>query len=110
MKDFMQYKGYYSAVHFDDEELLFYGKIDFIRALITYEATNACELKKAFEETVDDYLETCSHENITPEMSFKGSFNVRLGHELHRRVALAAEKEHISLNQFITTTLAHALQ
>lgn len=50
MKDFMQYKDYYGSVHFDDEELVFHGKIEFIRALVNYEATNARGLRRAFEE------------------------------------------------------------
>jgi predicted HicB family RNase H-like nuclease len=93
MKDFIQYKDYYGSVHFDDEELIFNGKIEFIRALVNYEATNARGLRRAFEEAVDDYLEMCTEQNIKPEIPFKGSLNVRLGSDLHRRVALAATKK-----------------
>ena len=50
MKDLMQYKGYYGSVHFDEEELVFHGKIEFIRALVSYEATTARGLRKAFVE------------------------------------------------------------
>lgn len=74
MKDFMTYKGYYGSSHFDDDDLIFHGKIEFIRALVTYEATNAKELRKAFEEAVDDYLDTCHKQKIEPEKSsFKGN-------------------------------------
>ena len=59
MKDFMNYNGYYGSVHFDEQDLIFHGKIEFIRALVNFEATNAVGLKKAFHEAVDDYLETC---------------------------------------------------
>jgi predicted HicB family RNase H-like nuclease len=59
MKNFMHYKNYYGSVHFDEDNLIFYGKIEFIRALVTYEATTAKDLKKAFHATVDDYLTTC---------------------------------------------------
>lgn len=52
----MQYKGYYGSVHFDSEDLIFNGKVEFIRALVSYEATNAKGLKKAFEEAIEDYL------------------------------------------------------
>ena len=105
MKDMMQYKDYYGSVHFDDEDLVFHGKIQFIRALVSYEATNAVGLKKAFHEAVDDYLETCQKQKIKPEMPFKGSLNVRLGSELHRRVAIAAELEHVSINKYIVEKL-----
>lgn len=108
MKDMMYYKDYYGSVHFDDEELLFYGKIEFIRASVSYEATHAKALKRAFEEAVDDYLELCHTQGIEPESPFKGSLNVRLGPELHRRIAIIAERQQISLNKFITDTLKKA--
>lgn len=110
MKDFMQYKDYYGSVHFDDEDLIFYGKIEFIRALVSYEATDAKGLKKVFEEAVDDYLETCRNQKIEPEKPFKGSLNVRLGPELHRRIAIAAEQHHLSINKFIVETLDQAIK
>jgi hypothetical protein len=37
----MLYKNYYGSVHFDYENLIFHGKIEFIRALVSYEATDA---------------------------------------------------------------------
>ncbi|MBS0358783.1 MAG: type II toxin-antitoxin system HicB family antitoxin [Proteobacteria bacterium] len=106
MKDMMQYKGYYGSVHFDDEEPIFHGKIEFIRALVSYEATNATSLIKAFQEAVDDYLETCRSQQITPEVPFKGSLNVRLGSELHRKIVIAATNQHSTINKFITDTLS----
>lgn len=105
MKDFMHYKDYYGSVHFEEDDLVFYGKIEFIRALVTYEATDAKGLKKAFEEAVDDYLDTCRKQKIKPEIPFKGSLNVRLGPELHRRIAIAAQQHHLSINKFISEKL-----
>lgn len=110
MKDLMQYKSYYGSVHFDDEDLIFYGKVEFIRALVSYEATNAKGLKKAFEEAIDDYLATCRSQKMEPEIPFKGSLNIRLGPELHRRVAIAAEQHHLSINKFIADTLNRSVE
>lgn len=105
MKDLMHYKGYYGSVHFDEEELVFHGKIEFIRALVSYEATNAKGLKKAFNEAVDDYLETCKSEGIKAEKPFKGSLNVRLGEDLHRRLAIVASQHQTTINNFIKQSL-----
>lgn len=110
MKDMMSYKNYYGSVHFDDDALIFYGKVEFIRALVTYEATNAKGLRKAFEESIDDYLETCKSQHKDPELPFKGSLNVRLGPELHKRVATAASEQHVSINKFIADTLEQAVK
>jgi len=110
MKDLMKHKNYYGSVHFDSEELVFYGKIEFIRALVTYEATDAKGLRQSFDDAVDDYLEMCKAKNIKPEMSFKGSLNVRLGPSLHKRIAIAAEERHLSINKFIADSLNFVLE
>lgn len=106
----MQYNNYYGSVHFDDDDLIFHGKIEFIRALVTYEATTAKGLKKAFIDAVDDYLATCRDNDIEPEIPFKGSLNVRLGPELHRQIAIAAMQHHLSINKFIVETLAQVVK
>jgi len=108
MKDMMTYKGYCGSVHYDDDERIFFGKIEFIRALASYEATNAKQLRKAFEEAVNDYLELCTAQGMEPEQPFKGTFNVRVGPDLHRRVAIAAKRLNTSLNKFIADTLDKA--
>ena len=109
MKDLIHYKNYYGSVHFDEDELVFNGKIQFIRALISYEATDAKGLKKAFAEAVDDYLDMCEKQGIKPETPLKGSLNVRLGEALHRRIAIEAARHHVSINKFITEALDRAV-
>ena len=105
MKDMMQYKGYYGSVHYSDEDRVFYGKVEFIRALISYEGTDVQSLRQAFEEAIDDFLETCKEKGIEVERPFKGSFNVRVGADLHRRIALAAERKGLTLNRYIADIL-----
>jgi predicted HicB family RNase H-like nuclease len=105
MNDMLKYKGYYGSVHYDADEPIFYGKLEFIKALVSYEAKDAVGIKKAFEEAVDDYLELCKQEKIEPESPFKGSLNVRLGHELHEKVAILALKEKMSINKYICNVL-----
>jgi len=55
----MKYKGYTAAVEFDDEAELFFGEIAGIDAVVTFQANNAVELKQAFCDSVDDYMEWC---------------------------------------------------
>ncbi|MEI6436548.1 MAG: toxin-antitoxin system HicB family antitoxin, partial [Bacteroidota bacterium] len=43
---------------------------------MTFESDNAPGLKKAFEESVDDYLAFCKEKGVKPDKTFKGSFNV----------------------------------
>jgi len=60
---------------------------------------------KDFHEGVDDYLAMCEGKNIPPEQPFKGSFNVRVGRDLHRQIALEAARRGVSLNNLVVAAL-----
>lgn len=105
----MEYKGYYGSVHYSDEDRIFYGKIEFVRALVSYEGTDVKSLRKAFEEAVDDYILTCKQQGKEPEKVFKGSFNVRIGSQLHREIALNALEKGITLNKYIVDVIEKEL-
>jgi predicted HicB family RNase H-like nuclease len=105
----MSYKGYLGSVEFDESERIFYGRLVFIRALVSYEAKDAEGLIQAFHEAVDDYLAHCAEQGAAPERPLKGSFNVRTGPELHRRAVMAASRAGMSLNAFITRALEAAV-
>lgn len=105
MSDVMTYKGYIGTVRYSAEDEVFHGKIEAINDLIAYEGTSVKELKKAFHEAVDDYLETCREMGREPQKAFKGSFNVRIPSDLHRKAAKKATMMGISLNQFVQKAL-----
>ena len=73
MKDLMKYKDYFGSVHYDDDDRVFHGKVEFIRALVSYEGTDVASLRKAFEEAVEDYLELCRRQKREPEKTMKRS-------------------------------------
>ena len=103
--DLIFYKNYYGSVHFDPQEELFFGKIEFIRDLVNYEASEAKSLIKAFHEAVDSYLEDCNNLEKTPDKPFKGSFNVRVDPELHKEVSLYALQYGDTLNGVVRKAL-----
>ena len=105
MKDMMTYKDYTGSVHYSDEDRVFFGKVEYIRSLISYEGTDVDSLRQDFEEAVDDYLELCEEKKREPERPFKGSFNVRTGSDLHRRAALVAKDKGIHLNKLVVEAL-----
>ena len=109
MKDMLSYKGYFGSIHYNQKDRIFYGKIEFIRALISYEGMDGGTLEAAFEEAVEDYLATCAEQGTTPEKPFKGSFNVRIAPELHERVAIAASQHGMSLNRYVAEALSQAV-
>ncbi len=105
MRDAMTYKGYIGTVRYSAEDEVFHGRIEAINDLIAYEGTSVKEIKKAFHEAVDDYLETCKEMNREPQKPFKGSFNVRIPSDLHRKAASKAAMMGLSLNQFVQKAL-----
>jgi predicted HicB family RNase H-like nuclease len=105
MKNMMEYKGYLGSVSYSDEDSTFYGKVEFIRSLISFEGDEVESLRQSFHEAVDDYLESCKKKGIKPEKPFKGTFNVRTGSSLHRRAVLKAEEQGLNLNTFVATAL-----
>ncbi len=110
MKDTLSFKDYIGSVHFNGEDEIFYGKIEGIEDLITFEGKTVTELKTAFEEAVEDYLALCKENNKRIEKTYKGSFNVRISPELHRKVKRTALKKGMSLNQFIQKAVEDELQ
>lgn len=110
MNDILEYKGYYANIHFSAEDDVFYGKLIGINDLIMFEGASVKELKEAFKEAVDDYVETCKEVGKAPDKTYKGVFNVRIPSETHRQAALIASLKNVTLNEFvkyaIDTTIA----
>jgi len=109
MNDILQYKDYYASVHFSSEDEVFFGKILGINDLVNFEGASVKDLKKAFHEAVDDYLETCEQVDKEPNKTYKGTFNVRIPTHLHKEAAVFAAVNNISLNDFIKTAINYAL-
>ena len=109
MNNTIEYKGYIGSVEFSKEDGIFFGKVMGIRSLISYEGENATELITDFHNTIDDYLEMCKSENKIPEVAYKGSFNVRISPELHRKLVVYATAHQISLNSYIEETLRNSV-
>jgi predicted HicB family RNase H-like nuclease len=98
---FLKYKGYLGSIEVDLDECFVFGKLVFIKDVVSYRAKQVNGLKAAFEAAVDDYLATCAELGDKPDIPCKGTFNVRLGSVLHQRVAIAATREDVSLNEWV---------
>jgi len=98
MKNVINYKGYYGSVEFSDEDNVFFGRIIGINDRILYEGDSVKSLRNDFENSVDEYLETCSQLGKEPEKAYKGTFNVRIAPTLHRQLAIFSASNGITLN------------
>lgn len=101
MDNTIKYRDYMGSVEYSAEDECFYGKVLGINDLVTFEGTSVEELKAAFQEAVDDYLEFCSAQQKEPEKPYRGTFNVRVNPSLHRQAAQFAASHGITLNKFV---------
>ncbi len=105
MKDVMKYKGFIGSVHYASEDRVFYGKIEGINDLISFEGSTVDELEEGFKYMVDEHILDCSVRNIPLEKSYKGNLNIRLSPDLHKKAAQNAALRGVSLNQFINDAI-----
>ena len=106
MKDVLRYKDFIGSVHFSAKDDCFYGKLEGVEDLVTFEGRDVAQLKRAFREAVDDYLELCHAAGRPARRSYRGSFNVRMPAELHAKAARKSALLGISLNEFVRRAVA----
>ena len=106
----LEYKGYCGSAEIDTEIHGFHGKVEFIQDLVTFEGASYKKLDREFRAAVDDYLKTCKDAGREPDIPFKGSFNVRVGPELHKQAAIAAKKEGRNLNEVVKDAVERYLK
>lgn len=105
----MEYKGYIGKVEFDEEAGIIHGEVINTRDVITFQGESVAEVKQAFHESVDDYLEFCKSHGESPDKPFSGQFVTRIPPELHRQVNVAAAVSGKSLNAWVTEQLQDAV-
>lgn len=108
MKNTMTYKGYSARIEYDDEDGIMTGRIAGISDGVGFHADSVAELRGAFHEAVDDYIETCAKVGKEPQKPYSGRVMFRVSPEVHRKAALAAELSGKSLNQWAEDVLDRA--
>ncbi len=106
----MEYKGYMGHVEFDDEAGIFHGEVINTRDVITFQGKTVDEIKQAFHDSVEDYLEYCEKLGQQPEKPFTGKFMLRIPPDLHRKIYVAAKQSGESINAWIKEQLAHSVE
>ncbi len=97
----LKYKGYTAKVELDLEAEIMHGEVLDLNDVITFQGKSIDEVKQAFQDSVDDYLEFCQELGKTPEKPFSGTFVLRIDPGLHRKVSLAASNQGKSINQWL---------
>lgn len=108
MTNTMTYKGYSARIDYDDEDGIFTGRLAGISDGVGFHADTVEALRDAFQEAVEDYIETCEKVGKEPQKAFSGQVMFRVDPEVHRKAALAAELSGKSLNQWAEEVLGRA--
>jgi predicted HicB family RNase H-like nuclease len=102
----MKYKGYEGSITFDDDAEIFHGEVINTKDVITFQGTSVKELKKAFRDSIDEYLRFCAERGEEPDKPFSGNLLIRIDPALHKKLAIQARKKKKSLNALIEERLA----
>ena len=108
MTNAMTYQGYNARIDYDDADGIFTGRIAGIRDGVGFHAETVDDLRAAFHEAVEDYLETCAKLGKPPQRAYSGQMMFRVKPDVHRKVAQAAELAGKSLNAWAEEVLAKA--
>lgn len=104
----LEYRGYKGHASFDDNADVFHGKVLNIRDTVTFEGKTTDELRQAFQDSVDDYLEFCRELGKEPNKPFSGNLVLRTTPELHEKVNTAAIRTGKSVNKYMEEVLTNA--
>ncbi|HPO08354.1 MAG TPA: type II toxin-antitoxin system HicB family antitoxin [bacterium] len=105
----MTYRGYAARIEYSDEDRCLVGHIAGIRDVVGFHAESVSELRKAFQEAVDDYLETCEKLGRAPQKPYSGKIMLRVSPEIHASIAVAAEVSGKSINQWAAEAFTKAV-
>lgn len=109
MGNAMKYKGYHATIEYCAEDEMLIGSVIGIQDSLNFHGTTISEITQAFHDSIDGYLEMCKMLGRSPDKEYKGSFNVRLTPDLHRKAAIRAESNGQTLNQFVQQAIENQL-
>ena len=68
----MTYRGYAARIEYSDEDQCLIGHIAGINDVVGFHGDSVAELRTAFEEAVEDYLEACEKLGRAPQKPYSG--------------------------------------
>jgi predicted HicB family RNase H-like nuclease len=104
----MTHKGYTARVEFDERDSIFAGRILGITDVIGFHGETVGELRAAFVEAVEDYIDTCAKIGKQPQRPASGNIMLRVPPQVHLQALIAAQAQGKSLNQWATDALCNA--
>ena len=103
LKSYKGYEGYVRSI--DPEDNVIAGRVAGIRDVVSFVGSTPAELQQEFERSINEYLAVCAEQGKRPDKPASGTFQVRVGPDLHRKAAMFAESRHKSLNAVVVEAL-----
>jgi predicted HicB family RNase H-like nuclease len=111
MDNMLKYKNFIATIRYREEDGAFIGRIEGIHSVVSFEGQSVEELKSAFRDAAESYLDFCNRKGIADlQKSYTGRFNVRIDADLHRRVAITAKVHGVTLNAFVKKAIERGLE
>lgn len=107
--DKITHKGYTGSIEISIEDSCLHGRVLFIDDIVSYEGETVQEIIVSFKNAVDRYITYCKESGKPANKPYSGTFNVRIGKELHRQAAQAAHSQNINLNDFVAQSVRAAV-
>jgi predicted HicB family RNase H-like nuclease len=105
----MTYKGYTALISFSAEDECLVGRLVGINDIVGFHGDSVEEIRKAFEEAVDFYLESCAESGHEPNKPYSGRVTLRLPPDLHAKLAVQAQISGSSLNSWLVSALSQSV-
>ena len=87
MNNRMEYKRLAGKISFDAQDKIFYGELIGARTYLSFASKSADAPEKSFHTVIDEYLNFCKAQDITPEKTWKGKLTFRpRSDELRHRI------------------------
>lgn len=67
----IEYKGYIGHFAFDEEKMMFHGKVLNTHYLITFQGKSVESTNHAFRDAINEYIDWCKKNGKMPENHFK---------------------------------------
>jgi len=108
----MNYKKYEAAVHYSEDDQIFWGEVVNISSptTILFEAENAKDLERAFHQSIDAYLDICQQKGKEPKKPMSGKFLLRINPQKHAKLSARVLSENTSINQWVSEAIDERLE
>lgn len=105
------YKGYLGHVTYDDEAGVLHGDVVNLRlTVITFQGQTVEEVKRAFVDSVDDYLTWCQQRGVEPEAPLSAQVASMVEPDVYDAIHARAKAEQKSVDETVASLLKFALE